>query len=204
MTADPSASSFTGLAQPLGSTIPFVTAGEMLPHVFAALPNACLLLTPRAAHCGGKQRQAQVATEQQREQLYQAFEQTPVAIAIMRGHNLRAELANAAVAAIWGREPAQVLGRPYFEAVPDAAGQGFEQILSNMLTTGTPFTITEVPVTLARAHVGLPTQAFVNFVFQPLRDADGTTVGLIASGTEVTEQTLGTPLFTLLPEIVGQ
>lgn len=133
-------------------------------------------------------RQAQAATEQEREQLYQVFEQTPVAIAIMRGPNLRVELANPAVAAIWGREPAQVLGRPYFEAVPDTAGQGFEQILSDVLTTSQPFTITEAPVTLARAHTGLPTQAYVNFVFQPLHDAAGATVGLIASGTEVTEQ----------------
>ena len=135
-------------------------------------------------------RLAQAATEQEREQLYQVFEQTPVAIAIMRGPNLRVELANPAVAAIWGREPVQVLGRPYFEAVPDTAGQGFEQILSDVLTTGQPFTITEAPVTLARAHTGLPTQAYVNFVFQPLHDAAGATVGLIASGTEVTEQVL--------------
>ncbi len=135
-------------------------------------------------------RLAQAATEQEREQLYQVFEQTPVAIAIMRGPNLRVELANPAVAAIWGREPAQVLGRPYFEAVPDTAGQGFEQILSDVLTTGQPYTITEAPVMLARAHTGLPTQAYVNFVFQPLHDAAGATVGLIASGTEVTEQVL--------------
>ena len=134
--------------------------------------------------------QAQAATEQEREQLYQVFEQTPVAIAIMRGPNLRVELANPAVAAIWGREPTQVLGRPYFEAVPDTAGQGFEQILSDVLTTGQPFTITEAPVNLARAHTGRPTQAYVNFVFQPLRDAAGATVGLIASGTEATEQVL--------------
>ncbi|QKG58448.1 PAS domain-containing protein [Hymenobacter sp. BRD128] len=133
---------------------------------------------------------AQVATEQEREQLYQVFEQSPVAIAIMRGPNLRVELANPAVAAIWGREPAQVLGRPYFEAVPDTAGQGFEQILGDVLTTGQPFTITEAPVTLARAHTGQPGQAYVNFVFQPLRDAEGAPVGLVASGTEVTEQVL--------------
>jgi PAS domain S-box-containing protein len=133
-------------------------------------------------------RHAHAATEREREQLYQVFEQTPVAIAILRGPNLRVELANPAVAAIWGREPAQVLGRPYFEAVPDTAGQGFEQILAEVLTTGQPFRLTEAPVTLQRGPGGQPDQAYVNFVFQPLRDAAGTVTGLVASGTEVTEQ----------------
>ena len=135
-------------------------------------------------------RQAQEATEQEREHLYQVFEQTPVAIAIMRGPNLRVELANPAVAAIWGRAASQVVGRPYFEAVPDTAGQGFEQILADVLATSEPFTVTEAPVTLARAHKGLPTQAYVNFAFQGLRNTAGDTIGIIASGTEVTEQVL--------------
>jgi PAS domain S-box-containing protein len=132
----------------------------------------------------------QLSAEREQELLYQLFEQTPMAIAILRGTNLRVELANPAVAAIWGRKPEQVLGRPYFEAVPDTAGQGFEQILADVLTTGQPFTITEAPVTLARAHTGQPEQAYVTFVFQPLHDAQGDTAGLIASGTEVTEQVL--------------
>ncbi|WP_201979967.1 PAS domain-containing sensor histidine kinase [Hymenobacter rubidus] len=161
--------------------VSFADAGNQPP---TAGEEALALERSKALHL------AHAATEQEREQLYQLFEQTPVAIAIMRGPNLRVELANPAVCAIWGREPGQVLGRPYFEAVPDTAGQGFEQILADVLTTGQPFTVTEAPVTLARAHTGQPTQAYVNFVFQCLRDAAGEIVGLVASGTEVTEQVL--------------
>ncbi len=135
-------------------------------------------------------RQAYAATEREREQLYQVFEQMPVAIAILRGPNLRIELANPALAAIWGREPDQVLGRPYFEALPETSSQGFGQLLGNVLTTGQPATITEAPVTLARTHTGQPTQAYVNFTFQPLHDAEGTITGLVASGSEVTGQVL--------------
>ncbi|WP_210521050.1 PAS domain-containing protein [Hymenobacter terricola] len=135
-------------------------------------------------------RHAQAETELQRALLYEVFEQTPVAIAILRGPGLVVELANPAVGAIWGREPAQTLGRPYFEAVPDTAGQGFEQILGKVLATGEPFVVTEAPVMLDRAHTGLPAQAYVNFAFQALHDAYGEIIGLIASGTEVTEQVL--------------
>jgi len=134
----------------------------------------------------------QVLARQQRDarqaELQRIFEQAPVAIAIMRGPALVVELANAAVAAFWGRLPEQVLGRPFFEALPDTAGQGFEQLLGEVLRTGQSVSITEAPVQLDRAHTGQPTQAYVNFVFQPLRDEYQAVTGLIAIGTEVTAQ----------------
>jgi signal transduction histidine kinase len=134
----------------------------------------------------------QVRARQQREaqqaELQRIFEQAPVAIAIMRGPALVVELANAEVSAIWGRPLGQTLGRPYFEAVPDTAGQGFEELLAGVLATGQPLCITEAPVTLGRGHTGLPTQAYVNFVFQPLYGEGPRPTGLIAIGTEVTTQ----------------
>jgi signal transduction histidine kinase len=137
---------------------------------------------------------AQTLARQQREaqqgELRRIFEQAPVAIAIMRGPGLVVELANQAVGLIWGRNAAQTLGRPYFEAVPDTAGQGFEEILAGVLRTGEPFFVREAPITLDRAHLGLPPQAYVNFGFHPLYDEHSTTWGLIAVGTEVTEQVL--------------
>jgi signal transduction histidine kinase len=137
----------------------------------------------------------QVLARQQREaqqaDLQRIFEQAPVAIAIMRGPELIVELANTAVSAIWGRPLGQTLGQPYFEAVPDTAGQGFEQLLAGVLATGEPLFITEAPVTIDRAHTDLPSQAYVNFVFQPLYTEGPTPTGLIAIGTEVTQQVLG-------------
>ena len=128
--------------------------------------------------------------EAQQAELQRVFEQTPVAIAIMRGPELRIELANAAMAAIWGRSSAQTVGRPYFEALPDTAGQGFEEILTGVMQTGESFLVTEAPAQLARAHTGLPTLGYFNFIFQPLYDEQRRISGLIAMGTEVTEQVL--------------
>jgi signal transduction histidine kinase len=128
--------------------------------------------------------------ESQQAELQRIFEQAPVAIAIMRGPQLVVELANAEVSAIWGRPLGQTLGRPYFEAVPDTAGQGFEELLAGVLATGEPLLITEAPVKLDRAHTGLPVQAYVNFTFQPLYGEGPRPTGLIAIGTEVTAQVL--------------
>jgi signal transduction histidine kinase len=137
---------------------------------------------------------AQVQARRQREahqaELQRIFEQAPVAIAIMRGPQLLVELANAEISAIWGRPLGQTLGRPYFEAVPDTAGQGFEELLAGVLATGEPLLITEAPVTFDRGHAGLPTQAYVNFAFQPLFGEGLQPNGLIAIGTEVTTQVL--------------
>jgi signal transduction histidine kinase len=128
--------------------------------------------------------------EAQQQELRRIFEQAPVAITIMRGQELNIELTNAAILAMWGRTAAQVLGQPYFEAVPDTAGQGYEEILGGVMTTGQPLTIAEAPVQLDRAHTGQPTLGYFNFTFQPHYDAQQQVSGLIAIGTEATAQVL--------------
>ena len=136
----------------------------------------------------------QVLARQQREaqqqELQRVFEQAPVPITILRGPNHLVELANTAVATIWGRPAAQVLGRPYFEAVPETAGQGFEQIFEEVLRTNQPFFATEAPMLLPRPGTSERRQGYVNFVFQPLFDDQQRTTGLMAMGVEVTDQVL--------------
>ncbi|MBC6612153.1 PAS domain-containing protein [Hymenobacter sp. BT507] len=137
---------------------------------------------------------SQVLARQQRDaqqaELQRIFEQAPMAIAILRGAELRVELANSAVGDIWGRSPAEVVGRPYFEAMPEAAGQGFEEILAGVLRTGKPYFMTEAPVQLARQQSGEALTSYLNFVFQPLYNAQRHITGLVAVGVEVTEQVL--------------
>ena len=134
----------------------------------------------------------QVLARQQREaqqqELQRVFAQAPVPITILRGPNHVVELANAAVAAIWGRPAAQVLGRPYFEAIPETAGQGFEQIFAEVLRTGQPYAVTEAPVLLPQPGTAERRQGYVNFVMQPLFDDQQRTTGLMAMGVEVTDQ----------------
>ena len=146
----------------------------------------------------------QVLARQEREarqqELQRIFEQAPVAIAILRGPDLIIELANIAVGAIWGRLPARLVGRPYFEALPDTAGQGFETMLAGVLQTGRAVTITETPVTMNRAHTGRPALAYVNFEFQPLYDELGRVSGVIAIGIEVTDQVLARQQVQVLNE----
>ena len=111
-----------------------------------------------------------------------------VAVAVFRGPRYVIELANPAVCKIWGRTAAQVLGLPLFEALPEAAGQGFEELLDGVLATGVPYVARELPSTLDR-H-GQRDTVYWNFVYQPLRAADNQITGITVIATDATEQVL--------------
>ncbi|MGI4733684.1 MAG: sensor histidine kinase [Janthinobacterium lividum] len=124
--------------------------------------------------------------EQQQQQLHALFEQAPVAIAIFRGPQYLIELANPAMCAIGGHIQAQAIGQPLFELLPEAAGQGFEQLLDEVMATGVPHVAHEMPSTIHRA--GRPDEMYWNFVYHPLLDAQGHRTGVILVATDVTEQ----------------
>ncbi|WP_310397124.1 PAS domain-containing protein [Hymenobacter sp.] len=132
---------------------------------------------------------AQVLARQQDEarqqQLYELFAQAPVAIAVLRGPRYVIELANPAVCALWGRSQAQALHTPLFELLPEVAGQGFEELLDGVLATGEPYVAYELPSLIDRN--GRQDTVYWNFVYQPLRAADGQITGVTVVATEVSE-----------------
>jgi signal transduction histidine kinase len=67
-------------------------------------------------------------------------------------------------------------------------GQGFVELLDGVLATGEPFVGREVPVLLVRTAGAAPERRFVNFVYLPVVEADGSRSGVIAHGSDVTEQ----------------
>ncbi|WP_162910447.1 PAS domain-containing sensor histidine kinase [Hymenobacter oligotrophus] len=127
--------------------------------------------------------------EMRQEQLNELFEQAPVAIAIFRGPRYVIELANPAVCAIWGRTQAQALGTPLFELLPEAAGQGFEELLDRVMATGQPYVAHELPSYINR-H-GRRDLVYWNFVYQPLRETENDEISAVTVvATEVTDQVL--------------
>ena len=130
---------------------------------------------------------AQVAARQrQQEQLHELFEQAPAAVAVFRGPRYVIELANPAVCALWGRTPQQTIGTPLFELLPEAAGQGFEQLLDEVMATGVPYVAHELPSFIDRR--GQRETVYWNFVYQPLREAGGQITAVTVVATDVSEQ----------------
>ena len=132
----------------------------------------------------------QVLARQQREverrQLQDLFEQAPVAITVLRGADYVVEVANPLVAQLWGRTPAELLGRPIFEALPEVRDQGFKELLDGVRQSGQAFVAEGVPAQLRRGDA--VQTVYLNYVYQPLRDADGAITGIAAVATDVTAQ----------------
>jgi PAS domain S-box-containing protein len=128
--------------------------------------------------------------EKQQLELQRLFEQAPMAIVVLRGPRFIIEQVNEAAEAIWGRTAAQVLERPHFEAVPDAAGQGFEELLAGILETGEAVVLHEIPVQLNRERLGLPNQGYYSIIFKPLRDEHQRVTRIAIMWTEATDQVL--------------
>jgi PAS domain S-box-containing protein len=132
----------------------------------------------------------QVLARQQRaaqqRQLHELFEQAPVAIAVLRGPDYIIDVANPLVSALWGRTPEQVVGRPLLEALPEVRSQGFKDLLDSVVQKGEALVAQEVPARLTRN--GHLETAYLNFVYQPLRNPQGCITGVAAVATEVSEQ----------------
>ncbi|MGI4821125.1 MAG: PAS domain-containing sensor histidine kinase [Janthinobacterium lividum] len=135
-----------------------------------------------------REQAARAEVERQRGELQRILEQAPVAIAVFRGPTYVIELANPLVCALWGRTPAQTVGTPLFELLPETANQGFEQLLNKVMATGVPHVAHEMPAVHERA--GRRETVYWNFVYLPMREDDGHVSGAMVVATEVTEQVL--------------
>ncbi|TGE08783.1 PAS domain-containing sensor histidine kinase [Hymenobacter fodinae] len=127
-----------------------------------------------------------VEVEHQHNALRSFIEDAPVAVAVYRGPRYRVEIANATTLSIWDRTLPDVLGRPVFEVMPEAATPEVVAIFDRVYATGTAHTAYEQLTTIDR-H-GRREQVYWNFVFQPELEPDGSVGGIRSIGTEVTEQ----------------
>lgn len=129
---------------------------------------------------------AQAEAERQRGELQRVFEQAPLAIAVYRGPAYTIELANPTVCRLWGRRPEDIIGRGLFEALPEVAGMGYEELLDGVMQTGQPVVVQGMEAQHDR-H-GRRETVFWDFVYVPMAEADGRISGAMVVATEVTAQ----------------
>ena len=142
-----------------------------------------------AAQVQASQQREQAAlaeAERQRGELERIFEQAPVAIAVYRGPEVIIELANPLVCELWGRRAEDIIGKGLFEALPEVAGMGYEELLAGVLATGEPHVAHEMPAQHDRN--GHRETVYWNFVYLPVREAGGQITGVMVVANEVTEQ----------------
>ena len=122
--------------------------------------------------------------ERERQRMLEVLQRAPAAICTLEGPEHVITFINPRYDQLVGRQGS--LGLPVRMAVPEAEGQGFLKLLDAVYQTGTPFVGNEIPIQLAR-HGGALEQAFVNFVYAPLRDSTDTVTGIFVHAVEVTD-----------------
>jgi PAS domain S-box-containing protein len=125
---------------------------------------------------------ARLAAEMAERQLRDVFDQAPAFLAVLRGPDHVFDYINDAYLELVGKR--DIVGKPVREALPEVREQGFIDLLDNVYRTGEPFVGREIPVSLA-SDGGTQRIAHVDFVYQPLKNPDGSTAGVVAHGSDV-------------------
>jgi PAS domain S-box-containing protein len=123
--------------------------------------------------------------QQQRERLADLFQQAPAFFAVLRGPEYIFEMINPLYQELMGQR--DLIGKSVREAVPEAEEQGFIALLDEVYRSGKPFVGRRTPIHLARTASQPLEERFLDFVYQPRRESDGTISGIIVLGVDVTE-----------------
>ncbi|HEY0130510.1 MAG TPA: PAS domain S-box protein, partial [Allosphingosinicella sp.] len=120
------------------------------------------------------------------ERLRQLFHNAPGFMAVVRGPDHVFEMANASYQKLVGRR--DLIGKTVREAVPEVEGQGLFELLDKVYRSGEPFSGRSVSVRLQRRPDGPREERLLDFIFQPIFDAQGAVSGIFADGYDVTER----------------
>jgi PAS domain S-box-containing protein len=131
-----------------------------------------------------REKAARCEAEAERARLRTVLQDAPALIALLRGPEHVVVLSNTLSAEFLAAQ--EVLGRPLRQVMPEIAAQGLGATLDQVYATGKPFSAREARV---RRHLpdGSTREVFLNFVFQPTRDARGRVEGVAAFAFDVTE-----------------
>jgi signal transduction histidine kinase len=125
------------------------------------------------------------ALHAERARLFSVVQQAPAFFALLEGPTHVISMVNPLyMKLIGGRD---VLGKPVAISLPEAAEQGYVALLDQVFTTGEPVSRQGSRFDLIWAEGQAPDERYLDFVYQPLREEDGSVSGIIALGVDVTE-----------------
>ena len=112
------------------------------------------------------------------------IEESPMPMSLYVGREMVVKVINPMMLKTWGRD-ASVIGKTYYESLPELADQPYFKILDDVFTSGVAYIAAEDRVDLVvdgRLQI-----YYFNFTFKPLKNADGSVWGILNTATDVTE-----------------
>ncbi len=114
------------------------------------------------------------------------FQQAPGFMCILRGPNHVFEFANDAYTRLVGGR--ELIGLPLNDVIPEAYGQGFTDLLDKVYASGEPYSAHGLGIELRNKPGEGLVRRMVDFVYQPIIEADGTVSGIFVQGNDVTDR----------------
>ncbi len=133
-----------------------------------------------------KLKEAEEALRQSEARLAEIIRCAPSFMCVLSGPEHVFELANEQYMLAVGRR--DLLHRRVRDALPEVEGQGYFQILDRVFQTGVPFAGREMRVMLSRQPGAAPEERWLDFVYLPMREADGSVSGIFVHGVDLTQQ----------------
>jgi signal transduction histidine kinase len=124
--------------------------------------------------------------ESERDRLRKLFDQAPTFICALRGPDHVYELVNPAYVRLIGDR--EFIGRPVREAIPETVEQGFVAQLDAVYSSGQPVLAIGASLQLEQGPGRPALQRYVDFIYQPVIEADGAVSGIVIIGSDVTER----------------
>jgi PAS domain S-box-containing protein len=130
-----------------------------------------------------RERKARREAETDRDRLHNLLMQAPAFIALVRGPQHIYTLSNPRNDEVVGH--GKLVGKPIREAIPEAESLGLIALLDRVYATGESFSTLDMPVKFPGPD-GQQHEYFLNFVYQPTRDAQGAVDGVAVFGFDAT------------------
>ncbi|MEX2542701.1 MAG: PAS domain S-box protein [Trueperaceae bacterium] len=121
----------------------------------------------------------------ERSRLQTVFQEAPAAIATLRGSEHVFEMANPLYYQLVGKR--ELIGKTARQAFPELQDEGIFELLDRVYETGEPFVARGMRVPLKHESQVEQHDYYLDFVYQPLREADGSVSGIFAHAVDVTE-----------------
>ncbi len=127
----------------------------------------------------------------ERHRIEELLAQAPAAIGMMTGPEHRWVYVNETYVRVTGRSSASdFVGKTLRESLPEIQLGPFVDLVDEVYRSGRPYVGREMKATLNRGPMGQPEEAYFDFVYQPVRRAEGGIDGVLVHAVEVTEKVL--------------
>jgi len=124
--------------------------------------------------------------QRERDALHVLYQNTPGFIASTAGPDHRLTFANAAFQRLVGHH--HIVGKTIAQVLPELIDQGFVGRLDRVYATGKAIFGAKVPISIRHRTDTACDLHFIDFAFQPVRNARDEVTGLFCAGNDVTEQ----------------